>query len=95
MTDTDGHGRLRVGGSWPARSSGGLLFSCGPPDRNANYLRPCGTICCYYHRDMDIGVLSQELHLSGADVTSPVPLSHPGDGAQVGWAAGRATAPPE
>ena len=44
---------------------------------------------------MDIGVLSQELHLSGADVTSPVPLSHPGDGAQVGWAAGRATAPPE
>lgn len=73
---------------------GGLLFSCGPPDRNANYLRPCGTNCCYYHRDLDIGVFSQELRLSGADGTSPVPLSHPGDRAQVGWAAGRATAPP-
>ena len=48
----------------------------------------------YYHRDLDIGVFSQELRLSGAGGASPAPLSHPGDRAQVGWAAGRATAPP-
>lgn len=50
-----------------------------------NHLRPCGTNChVYYHRDLDIGVFSQELRLSGAGGTSPLPLSHPGDRAQVG-----------
>ena len=28
---------------------GGLLFSCGPPDRNAHYLRPVMPAAVYYH----------------------------------------------
>lgn len=76
---------------------GGLLFFFFPVGLLTEMQTIYGPVvptAVYYHRDLDIGVFSQELRLSGAGGASPAPLSHPGDRAQVGWAAGRATAPP-
>lgn len=71
------------------------FFSCGPPDRKCKpFTTPVVPTAVYFHRDLDISVFSQELRLSGL-VAPPCPLSHPGDRAQVGWAAGEPQPPPQ